>query len=145
MSVKKLIEVALPAGGNQRGIRPGKVHPPRAIPVTLHSVVGAAGLWRRHARSSGLALVDDPSSPPGPVPHGGSAARRSVERLFRHSGRGLVKWENSNDEARAGGGQGGDPEVHRRQSAGSCWTPLPAAAPFRWRRSGSGWRPMPTT
>ncbi len=95
MSVKKLIEVALPLeainaeSAREKSIRHGH-------PSTLHL------WWARRPLATARAviwssLVDDPSSHPDQFPTE-EAQQRERERLFAILTR-LVKWENSNDEA----------------------------------------------
>lgn len=95
MSVKKLIEVALPLeainaeSAREKSIRHGH-------PSTLHL------WWARRPLATARAviwssLVDDPSSHPDQFPTE-EAQQQERERLFAILTR-LVKWENSNDEA----------------------------------------------
>ena len=95
MSVKKLIEVALPLeainaeSAREKSIRHGH-------PSTLHL------WWARRPLATARAviwssLVDDPSSHPDQFPTE-EAQQRERERLFAILTR-LVKWENSNDDA----------------------------------------------
>ena len=95
MSVKKLIEVALPLeainaeSAREKSIRHGH-------PSTLHL------WWARRPLATARAviwssLVDDPSSHPDQFPTE-EAQQRERERLVAILTR-LVKWENSNDEA----------------------------------------------
>lgn len=95
MSIKKLIEVALPLeainaeSAREKSIRHGH-------PSTLHL------WWARRPLATARAviwssLVDDPSSHPDQFPTE-EAQQQERERLFAILTR-LVKWENSNDEA----------------------------------------------
>lgn len=140
MSVKKLIEVALPLeainaeSAREKSIRHGH-------PSTLHL------WWARRPLATARAviwssLVDDPSSHPDQFPTE-EAQQRERERLFAILTR-LVKWENSNDDAFLA-----EAKAEIMKSTGgnppALLDPLPAVAPFRWRRSASGWRPTLTT
>ena len=139
MSVKKLIEVALPLekinakSAREKSIRHGH-------PSTLHL------WWARRQLAAARAviwssLVDDPSSHPERFPTE-EEQNRERERLFSILEK-LVVWENSNDpellaQAKA------ESCAPRTTTRRRCWTPSPGAGRSRWRRSSWGWRPTPT-
>ena len=130
--IKKLIEVALPLEAiNKESAREKSIR--HGHPSTLHL------WWARRPLAAARAviwssLVDDPSSHPEQFPTE-EEQNAERERLFRILEK-LVVWENSNnpdvlDAAKA--------EI-LKSTGGS-----PPALLSRWRPSGWGWRPMPTT
>ena len=132
---RKLIEVALPLEAtNRESAREKSIR--HGHPSTLHL------WWARRPLAACRAvlfasLVDDPSSRPEEFPTE-EDQERERQRLFRLIER-LVPWEASSDPAVLAAARaeierstdGAPPAVLARSAA---------AARFRWRPSGSGWR-----
>lgn len=137
---RKLIEVAIPLetinaeSAREKSIRHGH-------PSTLHL------WWARRPLAAARAvlfaqLVDDPSSHPDrfPTDEDVAAERKRLHELIER----LVVWEKLGDQELLR-------EAHQEilnSTDGNprrCSTRSPAAAPSRWRRSGSGCKPTPAT
>lgn len=137
---KKLIEVTLPLeainaeAAREKSIRHGH-------PSTLHL------WWARRPLAAARAviwssLVDDPSAHPElyPTEETQNAERQRLFTILEK----LVKWKTPTTR------RCWTPPKRRScalpiTTRRPCWIPLRAAVPSRWKPSGWGWKPTPTT